>query len=125
MDHDKVQAIIDWPVPRSAKALHRFLGLAGYYQKFIKDFGSIAAPITTLLKKDSFTWFEATDHAFQAIKKALTTAPVLQLPDFCKSFIFECDALSSRFGAVLHQGSGVLTFFSKLIAPRHAKLEGI
>lgn len=77
MDHDKVQSIIHWLTPRSTLALHGFLGLAGYYRKFIKNFGTISAPLTRLLKKEGFTWFAAVDQAFQSLKVALTTAPVL------------------------------------------------
>jgi hypothetical protein len=54
MDNDKVLAVVDWPVPRSIRVVRGFLGLVGYYRKFISDFGTIAAPLTTLLKKDGF-----------------------------------------------------------------------
>ena len=122
MDSDKVLAVVDWPVPHTVCAVRGFLGLAGYYRKFIWDFGTIAAPLTALLKKDIFLWTLATNIAFEALKKALTTAPVLQLPDFAVSFIVECDASGSGFGAVLHQGGGPIAYFSKTIAPRHASL---
>ena len=122
MDSDKVLAVVDWPVPPTVRAVRGFLGLAGYYRKFIRDFGTIAAPLTVLLKKDGFLWTPAATIAFEALKKALTTAPVLQLPDFAVSFIVECDASGSGFGAVLHQGGGPIAYFSKTIAPRHASL---
>ncbi|KAK1695119.1 hypothetical protein QYE76_011816 [Lolium multiflorum] len=82
MDGDKVLAVVDWPVPRTVRAVRGFLGLAGYYRKFIKGFGTIAAPPTALLKKDGFLWTDQAAAAFEALKGALTTAPVLQLPDF-------------------------------------------
>jgi hypothetical protein len=122
MDRQKVQAVLDWPLPKSPRAARGFLGLAGYYRRFIKDFGIIAAPLTALLRKDGFRWNVDAEGAFRALQQALTTAPVLQLPAFDREFIVECDASGSGFGAVLHQGAGAVTFFSKPIAPCHAKL---
>lgn len=75
----------------------------------------------TKLKEESFHWSEE-DQAFQALKGVLSTAPILQLPDFVAGFIVECDATGMGFGTVLHQGAGPLAFFSKPIATRHAKL---
>jgi hypothetical protein len=122
MDASKVESVTNWPTPRSVKGLRGFLGLAGYYRRFIKDFGSIAAPLTQLLKKEAFQWTDAASSAFQMLKTALTAAPVLQLPDFEQCFIVECDASATGFGAVLHQGSGPLAFFSRQFAPRHFKV---
>jgi hypothetical protein len=98
------------------------LGLAGYYRRFIKEFGAIAAPLTSLLKRDAFQWSEVTETAFLALKKALTTAPILALPDFTKTFIVECDASGSGIGAVLHQADGAIAFFSRALPPRHRGL---
>lgn len=92
MDQAKVQAGSDWPQPKSARGLRGFLGLAGYYRHFIHNFGSIAEPLTQLLKKDAFQWTVAATEAFQHLKAALTAAPVLQLPDFGQSIIVKCDA---------------------------------
>jgi hypothetical protein len=122
MDSDKVLAVVDWPAPRTVRAVRGFLGLAGYYRKFIKGFGTIAAPLTALLKKDGFLWTDQAATAFEALKVALTTAPVLRLPDFTAPFIVECDASGSGFGAVMHQGEGPIAYFSKPIAPRHVSL---
>jgi hypothetical protein len=122
MDRQKVHAFLDWPLPKSPRAVRGFRGLAGYYRWFIKDFGVIAAPLTALLRKDGFRWNVDAEGAFRALQQALTTAPVLQLPAFDREFIVECDASGSGFGAVLHQGAGAVAFFSKPIAPRHAKL---
>jgi hypothetical protein len=110
MDTQKVLAVVDWPVPRSVRAVRGFLGLAGYYRKFIRDFGIIAAPLTALLKKDGFLWSAEADQALQELKTALTIAPILQLPDFTVPFIVECDASGSGFGAVLHQGAGPVAY---------------
>jgi len=122
MDTDKVSAVQAWPRPRSVKALRGFLGLTGYYRRFINNYGIIAAPLTALLKREAFLWSSAATEAFDALKQALTTAPVLQLPDFDKPFIIDCDASGTGFGAVLHQGDGPIAFFSRSVAPQHAKL---
>jgi len=122
VDEQKVEAVLSWPIPASARAVRGFLGLAGYYRRFIRDYGAIAAPLTALLKKDGFHWNEDAERAFRALQRALTAAPVLQLPDFDHDFIVECDASGSGLGAVLHQGGGPVAFFSKPIALRHAKL---
>jgi hypothetical protein len=117
MDPAKVQAIKDWPVPRSARALRGFLGLAGYYRKFINNYGSIAAPLTVLLKKEGFAWGEEAVAAFATLKAAVTTGPVLAMPDFTKTFVVECDASSHGFGAVLIQDGHPIAFFSRVVAP--------
>jgi hypothetical protein len=98
------------------------LGLAGYYRKFIRDFGIIATPLMRLLRRDAFAWDEDTEAAFQALKGALTTGPVLQMPDFDKGFVMDSDASGAGFGAVLHQGAKPLAFFSRSSAARHLKL---
>ena len=121
MDPDKVQAVADWPQPRSARAVRGFLGLAGYYRKFVKDFGAIAATLTALLK-EGFTWNEAAAAAFVALKTAITTAPVLALPDFEQPFIVECDASTHGFGAVLLQDQHPIAFFNRPAAPQHQSL---
>jgi hypothetical protein len=86
MDTSKVEAVENWPQPRSVKGLRGFLGLAGYYRRFIKDFGAIASPLTQLLKRNAFQWSEEADSAFTTLKQALTAAPVLHLPDFEQCF---------------------------------------
>jgi hypothetical protein len=77
MDADKVTAFPAWPQPRSARGLCRFLGLAGYYRRFIRNFSLIAVPLTHLLHRDAFGWDSEAEGAFQALKRALTTGPVL------------------------------------------------
>jgi hypothetical protein len=101
MDPAKVQAIHDWPVPRSAREVRGFLGLAGYYRKFVHTYGTVVAPLTTLLKKDGFSWTGEATAAFDALKAAVTSAPILAMPDFTKQFTVECDATSHGFRAVL------------------------
>lgn len=122
MDQHKIQAILNWPLLRTARAVRGILGLAGYYRRFIRNFRTIVASLTALLRKECFHCNEAAATAFRDLQQALTAAPVLQLPDFTTDFFVECDASGSGFGAVLHQGGGPVALFSKPIAPRHAKL---
>jgi hypothetical protein len=103
------------------RAIRRFLELTGYYQKFIQSYGDIVAPLTQLLKREAFSWTSAVTAAFEALKTAFTSAPVLQLPDFYKTFIVDCDTSGAGFSVVLHQGVGPLAFFSRAVAPHHAK----
>ena len=109
-------------MPRTLCALCGFLGLTGYYRRFIHNYSVIATPLTALLKRDAFRWSDAAAAAFDMLKSALTSGPVLQLPDFTAPFVINCDASGSGFGAVLHQSAGPIAFFSRAVAPQHAKL---
>jgi hypothetical protein len=94
----KVQAVLEWPRPKSARAVRGFLSLVGYYRRFIRNFSVIVALLTALLRKESFRWNDDAERVFGALQRALTTAPVLQLPNFKRAFIVECDASGSGFG---------------------------
>jgi hypothetical protein len=122
MDPAKVQAISYWPVPRSARVVRGFLSLAGYYRKFVHNYGTVTVPLTALLKKDGFSWNEDATVAFVALKDAITSAPILAMPDFNKPFVVKCDASSHGFGAVLIQDGHPIAFFSRPVAPRHRAL---
>ena len=121
-DPKKIVVINSWPVPASIKELRSFLGLAGYYRKFIKGYATISKPLTDLLKKGAFEWSEVTQQAFEILKQALVAASVLAIPDFAKEFVVETDASRMGIGAVLMQENHPLAFISKSLGPRWQKL---
>lgn len=103
-DPDKVIAIRDFPLPTSVKQLRRFLGTWGWYMRFVRNFASLSAPLTDMLQKArKYTWFEEAKNAFELLKKALCSAPVLHNPDFSRPFLIQCDASKYGVGAVLAQ----------------------
>ena len=108
----KTEAIMQWPVPTSVKALRGFLGLTGDYRKSVKDYDLIVAPFTAPLKKDSFQWSSQAKLAFHTLKQAMSQPPVLALLDFTKSFVVECDASGISLGAILRQNHRPLAFHS-------------
>jgi hypothetical protein len=81
VDPKKIEAMKDWPHPTTLKSLQGFLGLTGYYRKFVQNYGKIVAPLTTLLKKNDFSWNAIVDQAFQDLKDAMCTTPILSLPE--------------------------------------------
>ena len=111
---DKVKAVLGWKSPASVTDIRSFLSMAGYYRRFIEGFSTIAKPMTQLLKKDKkFVWTEACEKSFQELKKRLTTAPVLIVPDIHKSFEVYCDASRKGLGCVLMQEGKVVAYASR------------
>ncbi|GKD04357.1 putative mitochondrial protein, partial [Tanacetum coccineum] len=95
-DKNKIQAMQDWPNPKTLKQLRGFLGLTGYYRKFIKNYALVSHPLTALLRKNAFQWNEDAQRSFTALKQATIQALVLALPDFHKTFIVETYASGQR-----------------------------
>jgi hypothetical protein len=119
VDPKKIEAMQDWLHPKTLKILHGFLGLTGYYRKFVKNYRKIVVPLTTLLKKNSFTWTPAVAQDFQTLKTAMSTTLVLALPDFTKTFVLECDASGKGTDTVLMQEGRPLDFTSKKLSERN------
>jgi hypothetical protein len=114
-DPTKLVAMSQWALPTSIKSLRGFLGLTGYYRKFIRGYGIIVAPLTALLKKNSFLWSPLATEAFLTLKAAVTSPPVLRLPDFSRTFTIECDACATGIGAVLMQDGHPIAYFSQAL----------
>lgn len=93
--------MVDWPKPSNIFELRGFLGLICYYRKFVHNYGIITKPLTNLLKKGQFEWNNEADSAFTALKEAMTTTPILAMPNFNEQFIIEADASDDSIGAVL------------------------
>lgn len=105
-NNDKIHAILNYPIPRTLTEIRSFLGLIGYYRRFIKDFAKITNPLSSCLKKNKKIIIDDNfKNAFERCKELLTTAPLLQYPDFNKPFILTTDASNFALGAVLSQGS--------------------
>nr|GEW20882.1 Ty3/gypsy retrotransposon protein [Tanacetum cinerariifolium] len=118
MNPKKIAAIVDWPTPKMQRHVRGFLGLAEYYCWFIKDYASIATPLSCLLQKDGFKWGTAEAATFNALKHQLSHAPILCLLNFNDTFVIEADASSKGIGVVLLQQWRPLSYFSRKLGPR-------
>jgi hypothetical protein len=117
VDPSKVQEVMDWKTPTSVHQIRSFLGLAGYYHRFIPDFSRIAKPMTELLKKGvKFSWDQKCEDAFHSLRNHLTTAPVLAQP-VSKPFDIYCDASRIGLGCVLMQDNQVIAYASEHSGP--------
>jgi hypothetical protein len=116
---DKVQEVMNWKPPTIVRQIQSFLGLAGYYRRFIPDFSRVAKPITELLKKEAkFVWGQKCKDAFHALRQHLTTAPVLVQPNSSKPFDVYCDASGTGLGCVLMQDNRVIAYASRALRPQ-------
>ncbi|RVW18844.1 Transposon Ty3-I Gag-Pol polyprotein [Vitis vinifera] len=114
VDHSKVEAVQEWQRPTNVFEVRSFLGLAGYYRRFVEDFSRIAAPMTRLTRKGvKFDWNEECENAFQELKRKLTTAPVLTAPISGELFMIYCDASTVGLGCVLMQQGKVVAYASR------------
>ncbi|XP_057774999.1 uncharacterized mitochondrial protein AtMg00860-like [Salvia miltiorrhiza] len=118
VDLAKVEAVKEWKTPTNAHEIRSFLGLAGYYRRFIEGFSKLARPMTQLLKKGTqYKWSEDCERSFQELKTRLTTAPVLAIPDENMSFVVYTDASKLGLGCVLLQDRKVIAYTSHQLKP--------
>ncbi|KAI3808860.1 hypothetical protein L1987_24823 [Smallanthus sonchifolius] len=114
VDPSKIEAIKNWESPRTPTEVRQFLGLAGYYRRFIENFSKIALPLTTLTQKDKkFDWTDEQESAFQLLKQKLYSAPILSLPEGTDNIIVYCDASHQDLGCVLMQREKVIAYASR------------
>ena len=132
-EHSKVEAMMSFPVPQTKKQVRAFLGVTGYYRKFIPNFATVAAPLTDLIRKNrpnQVVWTSTCDKAFTELKKQLCSDPVLKSPDFDRAFILQTDASNRGVGAVLSQiddngEEHPVAYFSRKLLEREEKYSTI
>lgn len=117
-DPSKVAAIKEWPMPRSLSQLRGFLGLTGFYRRFVRNYATLATPLTDLLRQNKFTWNDSAAKAFTELQNHIGADSFLHLPDLSMPFQIETDASAVAIGAVLQQAGKPLAFFSKQLCPR-------
>ena len=121
VDPAKIEAIKDWAAPTTPTEVRQFLGLAGYYRRFIEGFSKIAKPLTKLTQKSvKYEWGDKEEEAFQLLKKMLCSAPILALPEGNEDFVVYCDASHKGLGAVLMQREKVIAYASRQLK-KHEK----
>ena len=114
VDPQKIEAIVNWKPPTNVSEVRSFLGLAGYYRKFVDGFSKIATPLTNLLKKDQkFEWSDTCQHSFEELRQRLTTTPVLALPSGKDGYVVYSDASRQGLGCVLMQDGRVIAYASR------------
>jgi hypothetical protein len=118
VDPSKVEAVLNWERPRKVSEVKSFLGLAGYYRRFILGFSKLALPLTRLTRKGAtFNWDTACEVSFSTLKKKLTSAPVIVIPDPSKTYVVYCDASHKCLGCVLMQEGAVVAYTSRQLKP--------
>ena len=114
VDPKKVEAVMSWERPKSVFEIRSFLGLAGYYRRFIEDFSRLATPMMRLTWKEvKFDWDDKCEEAFQELKRRLTTASILIVPDRGQGYTVYCDASRAGLGCVLMQSGRVVAYGSR------------
>jgi hypothetical protein len=121
-DPRKTKAVREWYVPTNTTKLRGFLGLTGYYRKFVKNYGLLAKSLTKLLKKKQYCWCAEAQTTFERLKSVVSSTPVLALPDFNKPFTIETVASDVGFGAILMQEDMPVAFISKPLSDTHKSL---
>jgi hypothetical protein len=121
-DPEKTSAMEQCPVPSTTTELRVFLGLTGYYRKFVQKYSIITKPLTQLLTKKGFHWSDEATTTFNQLKKAMVSTPVLALPDFNLPFTVETDACDTGVGAVLMQRGHPIAYMSKALGLLNRKL---
>jgi hypothetical protein len=114
-DPGKIKEIVEWKAPKTITKLRGFLGLTGYYRRFVKGYATICKPLHEVLKKNAFIWTNAQQEAFDQLKTIMSTPPVLALPDFSIPFVLESDASGYGLAAVLMQKGRPIAYFSKAL----------
>lgn len=117
-----ISAMLDWPIPKNIKQLRGFLGLTGYFRRFIDNYGVIAGPLSDLTRKGGFKWNEQAESAFKLLKQHMVEAPFLSLPDFTKAFVIETGVCQSGIGAMLMHDGKPISYFSQALCPRNQAL---
>ena len=114
MDPQKIEAIVNWKPPTNVSEVRSFLGLAGYYKKFVEGFSKIETPLTNLLKKDQkFKWSDTCQHSFEELRQKITTTPVLALLSGKDGYVVYNDASKQGLGCVLMQNGRVIAYASR------------
>ncbi|GJX29832.1 putative reverse transcriptase domain-containing protein [Tanacetum coccineum] len=114
VDPSKIEAVKNWKAPTTPSKIRSFLGLAGYFRRFIVNFSKIAKPLTSLTQKNQkYVWGVEQEEAFQTLKNNLCEAPILSLRDGVEDFVVYCDALNQGLGCVLMQRNKVIAFVSR------------